>query len=445
MRSDGNVNEVVTATGGDWGATNINTVFIKKIEDILGETFIAHMKEHMPRGWWELENKIEMAKRTASSSKTKFVSVYTLTMKLCEEYKKITGREISNCCKESGVDGVYLTDEYVLAFTHTVLDEIFKPVVGKIIDCIEQLVLNVEERAAGGEVGNLQYVFMVGGFSCSPYLTNSVRDYFIEHHKKNVEVMSADSESEESLAAEESVDLEEDNLQQFTNSCQTKKTLGVSQQPGNILATTLLRCDSQEEEVEEEDNEEDNELQIDCVTTKLPVTVLIPEEPDLAVLRGAVMFADNPSFIQERRSRKTYGMSCTVPFEPDKHDIRRKKTINGLDECEGVLNPFVRKGDKLRSGETRVIFLMPFQPTSTRIKMDFYQSSDDVLATKDVIYIDDPLLGKLRTINYPLGDVDKGLNRMIRVEISVGESEMKIMVKETTNSDSLVETVRITL
>ena len=55
-------------------------------------------------------------------------------------------------------------------------------------------------------------------------------------------------------------------------------------------------------------------------------TVIIPNQPGLAVLKGAVIFGHDPSIIAERICRYTYGIGCSLPFDDKFHEESTKYT-----------------------------------------------------------------------------------------------------------------------
>ena len=58
------------------------------------------------------------------------------------------------------------------------------------------------------------------------------------------------------------------------------------------------------------------------------ITVIIPNQPCLAVLKGAVIFGHDPSVIAERVCRYTYGIRCCKEFDPKIHKESTKITTD---------------------------------------------------------------------------------------------------------------------
>lgn len=78
------------------------------------------------------------------------------------------------------------------------------------------------------------------------------------------------------------------------------------------------------------------------------VKVLIPQDPAVAVLGGAVHFAYDPSVIWGRRSKYTYGFGCSMPFR-DGVDPIAKRFVDDEGEvrCDRRFCVMVRRGDQI--------------------------------------------------------------------------------------------------
>ncbi|XP_062608875.1 heat shock 70 kDa protein 12A-like [Saccostrea cucullata] len=81
----------------------------------------------------------------------------------------------------------------------------------------------------------------------------------------------------------------------------------------------------------------------DALKNKFPeIKLLIPEDPGLSVLKGAVIFGHEPNLIQERRARYTYGIECSVQFCEGKHREDYKFEIDGAYYCGKIFDRHVR-------------------------------------------------------------------------------------------------------
>jgi hypothetical protein len=68
------------------------------------------------------------------------------------------------------------------------------------------------------------------------------------------------------------------------------------------------------------------------------INVLIPEEPELAVMKGAVLFGFNPSVITARVAMLTYGTNSYIPFKNGIHPENKKVVVDGEEFCAPVFS-----------------------------------------------------------------------------------------------------------
>ena len=74
------------------------------------------------------------------------------------------------------------------------------------------------------------------------------------------------------------------------------------------------------------------------------MTLIIPNETGLAVLKGAVIFGHNPSVIMFRVSRYTYGVDVISEFKPGLHPPEYKiyDTYVNKYKCKHIFEAFVQ-------------------------------------------------------------------------------------------------------
>lgn len=80
--------------------------------------------------------------------------------------------------------------------------------------------------------------------------------------------------------------------------------------------------------------------------------VIVPTEPSLAVLKGAVLFGHNPRSITSRKMAYTYGVSTAVPFDKTCHPEEKKVIVSGMAKCEDIFEIFFEVGQTVTAGET---------------------------------------------------------------------------------------------
>jgi hypothetical protein len=84
------------------------------------------------------------------------------------------------------------------------------------------------------------------------------------------------------------------------------------------------------------------------IQTAFPdINVMIPEDPELAVMKGVVPFGFNPSVITARAAMLTYGTNSYIPFKKGTHPKNKKVVKDGQELCEDWFIKYVEVGDIL--------------------------------------------------------------------------------------------------
>lgn len=78
--------------------------------------------------------------------------------------------------------------------------------------------------------------------------------------------------------------------------------------------------------------------------------VIIPEECGLAVLKGAVLFGQNPSVVSARIARYTYGLDIAVRFDVTKHPREKMIDTDVGEYCKNTFWKAVEIGQVIENG-----------------------------------------------------------------------------------------------
>ncbi|KAK3085441.1 hypothetical protein FSP39_003325 [Pinctada imbricata] len=111
--------------------------------------------------------------------------------------------------------------------------------------------------------------------------------------------------------------------------------------------------------------------------------LLIPQEAGLAIVKGAVLFGHQPSAIESRILRYTYGFNLRVPFKEGIHPESNKVVEDdGQVKCKGAFRPFVNAGTSVTTGEVikKTITLGSRETDSLVV---YYRTASDVILTND--------------------------------------------------------------
>ena len=156
--------------------------------------------------------------------------------------------------------------------------------------------------------------------------------------------------------------------------------------------------------------------------------IIIPNEPGLAVLRGAVLFGHGPSIISERIAKYWYGIASFQKFNPRLHRSEKKKD----DLCEDIFDVCVKRGDTFKlSG---ALSKGPYETNRDDQKeMDFeiYVSDSD----KPPTYVTDEDCHYIGTLTVELPKVKKGEKRSVFINFVFGGTELHVHATNSVNKE----------
>ncbi|XP_019855413.1 PREDICTED: heat shock 70 kDa protein 12A-like [Amphimedon queenslandica] len=113
--------------------------------------------------------------------------------------------------------------------------------------------------------------------------------------------------------------------------------------------------------------------------------IVCPVQPDLAVVRGAVMWRKDPNIIQSRVADATYGTSVNAIFNPEIHDedyVFEDKEDHE-EYCSCIFKVFVLKGEAIKDEEYKATFI-PGRQEDIKAHIPIYCTGDDgVQYTRD--------------------------------------------------------------
>ena len=115
------------------------------------------------------------------------------------------------------------------------------------------------------------------------------------------------------------------------------------------------------------------------------IPIVCPEQPELAVVIGAVMWRKDPTIIQSRVADATYGIRVCPVFNPAIHDehYRYLDKEDGKQRCDNVFEVFVLKGEVIKD-EVYKATLIPYSQEATQVCIAIYSTTDDgVQYTRD--------------------------------------------------------------
>ena len=104
--------------------------------------------------------------------------------------------------------------------------------------------------------------------------------------------------------------------------------------------------------------------------------IVCPEQPELAVVIGAVMWRKDPNIIQSRVADATYGISAAPVFDPAIHDEHYWfMAEDSIPRCRRVFKVFVLKGEVIE--DVYKTTLIPQYQSDTQVCITIYSTTDD--------------------------------------------------------------------
>lgn len=149
--------------------------------------------------------------------------------------------------------------------------------------------------------------------------------------------------------------------------------------------------------------------------------VIIPTDPVLAVLKGAVLFGQDFDIISSRITAHTYGFDVMQPFIDGQHPRVKKRKIDKTTYCVDVFEKMVAIGDSVDVGKTveKEVFASSKEMKSMVLK--FYQSE-----IQDPKYVTDSRCKCIGKLSVEMPDLSGGTERSVMVSIKFGETEITV-------------------
>lgn len=158
------------------------------------------------------------------------------------------------------------------------------------------------------------------------------------------------------------------------------------------------------------------------------VTILIPEEASLAVVKGAVTFGCDPSAICQRICRFTYGVGSYLPFEEGIHRDDLKCVSDGMVLCKKIFQPWVEAGEVIGHNEIWRETYTPIITNQKGIIFEFFKSSK-----RSVKYVDEENVEKCGSLIVEMPDMTGDKDRAVNLEVIFGGTEIKVIGSDHTS------------
>ncbi|XP_061185738.1 heat shock 70 kDa protein 12A-like [Saccostrea echinata] len=167
------------------------------------------------------------------------------------------------------------------------------------------------------------------------------------------------------------------------------------------------------------------------------VKLIIPPEPALTVLKGAVIFGHEPDAISSRVCKYTYGVRTYCDFIANKHPFEKKILVNGIEKCKDVFSIHVRVGETLRVGEpTASQRYHPLLPDQTKVRFVIYTSP-----SSNPEFTSDEGCRRLGSLSIDMPDILKGVDRAVNVQMIFSGTEIEVYATDKDTKKTVKTTV----
>jgi molecular chaperone DnaK (HSP70) len=167
--SNGNIKELEKASGGAWGGTYVDEQFHRMLEEIIGKEELEEYKTEHLDDFLLICNELEIKKREISTRSANIS--FKIPPSLKEKCKSAKNYRLEDLITNSRLSGELQCKGAKLRFNDTSVKELFRNVCTGIVTHVKKLLKDKQLR-------NVENILMVGGFSESLYLQETIKSEF---------------------------------------------------------------------------------------------------------------------------------------------------------------------------------------------------------------------------------------------------------------------------
>ncbi|XP_060559752.1 heat shock 70 kDa protein 12A-like [Ruditapes philippinarum] len=168
ITNNGNLKEIYKANGGDWGGTKVDQAFEDLISEITGTSVMEQFKEDNMDAYLDLMKAFEVKKRETQKGKHVAFKIPVALMNLTED---VTGETIRNTISQS-------KHQKSIRLSGDKLRLDFDIIYGVFEKSIESIIHHLHKLFENPEVAICDAILMVGGYSESSLLQESIKENF---------------------------------------------------------------------------------------------------------------------------------------------------------------------------------------------------------------------------------------------------------------------------
>ena len=162
------------------------------------------------------------------------------------------------------------------------------------------------------------------------------------------------------------------------------------------------------------------------------IRVIVPNETGLAVLKGAVLYGQNPAVVKTRLCNATYGTAQHRWFLQDSDPEDKRVMIDGQPYCKDFFNILAKAGDSFNIGETVETEVYPLKADMTKMSVHLYKAT-----CTNPSFVTDSECSYLGKMVVDMPDKRGGMNRMVIVSLTFGDVEISCKAKDVNTGKSV--------
>lgn len=152
--------------------------------------------------------------------------------------------------------------------------------------------------------------------------------------------------------------------------------------------------------------------------------IIVPEDAGLSVLKGAVLFGQNPDYISSRVMRYTYGYQVKSEFNHNKHPKAKLVMIDGQEMCRYIFSTVKKINEDTSSGTKVTKTILTTTKFQRGLKLPVFASTKE-----DPMYTDESGCFHIGTVKIEISQPSED-NIYFDVEFNFGNTEFTVTVTE---------------
>ncbi|KAH3893758.1 heat shock 70 kDa protein 12B-like isoform X2 [Dreissena polymorpha] len=161
-----------------------------------------------------------------------------------------------------------------------------------------------------------------------------------------------------------------------------------------------------------------------------PIPVIRPDDAELSILKGAVLFGHNEAIVTSRIMPRTYGVACTMEYDKKRHNKDLTFRDGGKVWANTVFRKHVTIGQSVKCGEW-IVDKDYYPADANQTIATIYMFSSDKTDPNHTTDEGCMFIGQF-DVDFPPCDEEKKVNRAVSVSMRFGGTEIEVKATNTT-------------